>query len=202
MNNYKQYTICLVNLGNEIIKGIQNGLRPAIILSNNIFNRLSSCVVIAPISSKINKQYKNPSHVAIGVSEGLKTNSIILLEQIRIINKDSITKYIGNVGNDNILKQIKKGMSIFFNQMPHIDGVSDKIFTLQKDQEIKKQIIDILKNIRAVERVISSSNNNNLISLLLGQREALLGDLEALCDRNNINYQDYYIRLKMDDMAV
>ena len=202
MNNYKQYTICLVNLGNEIIKGIQNGLRPAIILSNNIFNRLSSCVVIAPISSKINKQYKNPSHVAIGVSEGLKTNSIILLEQIRIINKDSITKYIGNVVNDNILKQIKKGMSIFFNQMPSIDGVSDKIFTLEKDQEIKKQIIDILKNIRAVERVISSSNNNNLISLLLGQREELLGDLEALCDRNNINYQDYYIRLKMDDMAV
>lgn len=202
MNNYKQYTICLVNLGNEIIKGIQNGLRPAIILSNNIFNRLSSCVVIAPISSKINKQYKNPSHVAIGVSEGLKTNSIILLEQIRIINKDSITKYIGNVVNDNILKQIKKGMSIFFNQMPSIDGVSDKIFTLEKDQEIKKQIIDILKNIRAVERVISSSNNNNLISLLLSQREALLGDLEALCDRNNINYQDYYIRLKMDDMAV
>ncbi len=202
MNNYKQYDICLVNLGNEIIKGIQNGLRPAIILSNNIFNRLSSCVVIAPISSKINKQYKNPSHVAIGVNEGLKTNSIILLEQIRIINKDSITKYIGNVINDNILKQIKKGMSIFFNQMPHIDGVSDKIFTLQKDQEIKKQIIDILKNIRAVERVISSSNNNNLISLLLGQREALLGDLEALCDRNNINYQDYYIRLKMDDIAV
>lgn len=202
MNNYKQYDICLVNLGNEIIKGIQNGLRPAIILSNNIFNRLSSCVVIAPISSKINKQYKNPSHIAIGVNEGLKTNSIILLEQIRIINKDSITKYIGNVSNDNILKQIKKGMSIFFNQMPHIDGVSDKIFTLQKDQEIKKQIIDILKNIRAVERVISSSNNNNLISLLLGQREALLGDLEALCNRNNINYQDYYIRLKMDDMAV
>ena len=202
MNNYKQYTICLVNLGNEIIKGIQNGLRPAIILSNNIFNRLSSCVVIAPISSKINKQYKNPSHVMIGVNEGLKTNSIILLEQIRIINKDSITKYIGNVINDNILKQIKKGMSIFFNQMPHIDGVSDKIFTLEKDQEIKKQIIDILKNIRAVERVISSSNNNNLISLLLGQREELLGDLEALCDRNNINYQDYYIRLKMDDMAV
>lgn len=202
MNNYKQYTICLVNLGNEIIKGIQNGLRPAIILSNNIFNRLSSCVVIAPISSKINKQYKNPSHVAIGVDEGLKTNSIILLEQIRIINKDSITKYIGNVADNNILKQIKKGMSIFFNQMPHIDGVSDKIFTLQKDQEIKKQIIDILKNIRAVERVISSSNNNNLISLLLGQREALLGDLEALCDRNNINYQDYYVRLKMDDMAV
>ena len=202
MNNYKQYDICLVNLGNEIIKGIQNGLRPAIILSNNIFNRLSSCVVIAPISSKINKQYKNPSHVMIGVNEGLKTNSIILLEQIRIINKDSITKYIGNVINDNILKQIKKGMSIFFNQMPHIDGVSDKIFTLQKDQEIKKQIIDILKNIRAVERVISSSNNNNLISLLLDQREALLGDLEALCDRNNINYQDYYIRLKMDDIAV
>ena len=202
MNNYKQYDICLVNLGNKIIKGIQNGLRPAIILSNNIFNRLSSCVVIAPISSKINKQYKNPSHVAIGVNEGLKTNSIILLEQIRIINKDSITKYIGNVTNDNILKQIKKGMSIFFNQMPHIDGVSDKIFTLQKDQEIKKQIIDILKNIRAVERVISSSNNNNLISLLLDQREALLGDLETLCDRNNINYQDYYIRLKMDDIAV
>lgn len=202
MNNYKQYDICLVNLGNKIIKGIQNGLRPAIILSNNIFNRLSSCVVIAPISSKINKQYKNPSHVAIGVNEGLKTNSIILLEQIRIINKDSITKYIGNVINDNILKQIKKGMSIFFNQMPHIDGVSDKIFTLQKDQEIKKQIIDILKNIRAVERVISTSNNNNLISLLLGQREELLGDLEALCNRNNINYQDYYIRLKMDDMAV
>ena len=202
MNNYKQYDICLVNLGNEIIKGIQNGLRPTIILSNNIFNRLSSCVVIAPISSKINKQYKNPSHVAIGVNEGLKTNSIILLEQIRIINKDSITKYIGNVVNDNILKQIKKGMSIFFNQMPSIDGVSDKIFTLQKDQEIKKQIIDILKNIRAVERVISSSNNNNLISLLLGQREELLGDLEALCNRNNINYQDYYIRLKMDDMAV
>ena len=202
MNNYKQYTVCLVNLGNEIIKGIQNGLRPAIILSNNIFNRLSSCVVIAPISSKINKQYKNPSHVMIGINEGLKTNSIILLEQIRIINKDSITKYIGNVVNDNILKQIKKGMSIFFNQMPHIDGVSDKIFTLEKDQEIKKQIIDILKNIRAVERVISSSNNNNLISLLLDQRESLLGDLEALCDRNNINYQDYYIRLKMDNMAV
>lgn len=81
----KRGEIYLVDLGNgENIDSEQRGIRPAIILSNDVGNRMSSIVTIAPISTR-NKKFK--VHVPIGRESGLKEDSFILTEHIRTVSK-------------------------------------------------------------------------------------------------------------------
>lgn len=81
----KRGEIYLVNLGNdENMDCEQRGVRPAVILSNNIGNRMSSIVTIAPISTR-KKGLK--IHVPIGKESGLRKNSFILTEHIRTVSK-------------------------------------------------------------------------------------------------------------------
>lgn len=75
---------------------IQNGRRPAIVIQADNFNENSPTTVVAPITS-VHKCRHLPSHVFIGEEFGLAQPSMILLEQFRIINQDSLGPYIGIV---------------------------------------------------------------------------------------------------------
>ena len=71
----------------------QGGLRPVVVIQNNIGNRFSPTIIVAAITSKISKP-KMPTHVAIKASEpgkrGLEKDSVILLEQLRTIDKQRL----------------------------------------------------------------------------------------------------------------
>ena len=75
--------IYLADLG-ETLDSEQSGIRPVLIISNNIGNIKSSIVTIVPLTTK-NKCL--PVHVSIGVQYGLKTNSCALTEHTRSISK-------------------------------------------------------------------------------------------------------------------
>lgn len=75
--------IYLADLG-ETLDSEQSGIRPALIISNNIGNIKGSIVTIIPLTSK-NKCL--PVHVSIGVQHGLKNNSSALAEHTRAISK-------------------------------------------------------------------------------------------------------------------
>lgn len=84
----------------------QNGIRPAIIIQNNIGNKYSPTVIVAPITSQINKA-KLPTHVEIKSSKyGLSEDSVLLAEQIRTIDKTRISSngYIGSLDNIDLDK--------------------------------------------------------------------------------------------------
>jgi len=76
-----------------VIGSEQGGYRPVVILQNNKGNKYSTTVIIAPISSRLTKN-PLPTHVMIE-TEFLEKKSVILLEQIRTIDKKRIDEKLG-----------------------------------------------------------------------------------------------------------
>ncbi len=94
------------NVGSE-----QCGLRPVIVIQNNVGNKYSPTVVVSAITSSLNKA-KLPTHVNISSAEsGLSDDSIILLEQIRTLDKSRLKTKIGNV-NSETLKKIDIALAV------------------------------------------------------------------------------------------
>ena len=83
-----------------VIGSEQGGYRPVLILQNNKGNRFSTTVIVAPISSKIQKN-KIPTHVLIE-NEELDRKSIVLLEQIRTIDKKRNCDKVGKVSEEKM----------------------------------------------------------------------------------------------------
>ena len=80
---------------NPIIGSEQGGTRPVLIISNDIGNKHSPTVIIAAITSRVHTKAKLPTHTAVSNYEGLDKDSIILLEQIRTIDKQRLKQYMG-----------------------------------------------------------------------------------------------------------
>ena len=72
----------------------QCGERPVIIIQNDVGNKFSPTVIVATITSKLNKA-KLPTHIAISKKYGLRENSMILLEQIRTLDKKRLQEKVG-----------------------------------------------------------------------------------------------------------
>ena len=73
----------------------QGGIRPVIIIQNDVGNKYSPTVIVATITSKLNKA-KLPTHILISKKYGLKEDSIVLLEQIRTLDKSRLKEKIGH----------------------------------------------------------------------------------------------------------
>ena len=80
-----------------VVGSEQGGVRPVLIIQNNIGNRHSPTVICAAITSRMNKA-KLPTHVEIDASRyRIVKNSVILLEQIRTIDKKRLLSRIGEL---------------------------------------------------------------------------------------------------------
>ena len=94
-NKYLRGEIYIIDF--DPIRGSeQGGRRPAIILQNDIGNQHSPTVIVASITSQ--KKPPLPVHLPINGIPGLKKGSIVLLEQIRTVDKSRIYNYLGSVG--------------------------------------------------------------------------------------------------------
>ena len=80
----------------------QEGYRPVVIIQNNTGNRHSPTVIVAAISSKVGVKPKLPTHYFINAENGLDLPSIVLMEQIRTLDKRRLAKYIGRLGKEHI----------------------------------------------------------------------------------------------------
>ena len=70
----------------------QGGMRPVVIIQNDVGNAYSSCVIVAPMTTAYKKEM--PTHVRIGKTDRMDPNTTILAEQIRTIDKSRIGKYV------------------------------------------------------------------------------------------------------------
>ena len=80
----------------------QGGIRPVLIIQNDIGNKHSPTTIVAAITSRQTKA-KLPTHVDVSV-EGLTKDSIVLLEQIRTIDKNRLTDYVGRLDKETMGK--------------------------------------------------------------------------------------------------
>ena len=74
----------------------QGGIRPVLILQNDVGNRFSPTTIVAPLTTKLGKAVL-PTHVRIKQQQGLTSDSIVLLEQIRTIDKNRLRGYVGSL---------------------------------------------------------------------------------------------------------
>lgn len=91
---------------------VQGGVRPVLIVQNDVGNRHAPTIEVLPISSRVYKAHHMPTHVFVprGVG-GLKRDSIILAENVKTIPKDLLLSYIGFVDHD-ILRAVGAARAI------------------------------------------------------------------------------------------
>lgn len=88
----------------------QSGLRPVLIIQNNVGNLHSPTVIVSPLTSKLNKA-RMPTHVRVGARFGLTANSLILFEQIMTIDKQRLREYVGTA-DEQLLEHANRAIAI------------------------------------------------------------------------------------------
>ena len=96
-----------------VVGSEQGGIRPVLIVQNEIGNRHSPTVIAAAITSRLDKA-RLPTHINIaGGSVGLSKDSVILLEQIRTIDKRRLREHMGRL-NDNQMSMVDNAIAVSF----------------------------------------------------------------------------------------
>ena len=97
-----------------VVGSEQGGIRPVVIIQNNVGNKHSPTVIAAAVTSQTGKS-KLPTHIEIGPQEGgLKEESLVLTEQIRTIDKSRLKEKIGHIENEEIISKINNALGVSF----------------------------------------------------------------------------------------
>ena len=86
---------------NPVIGSEQGGMRPVIVIQNDVGNENSSTVIVAAITSSSKKDL--PTHIVVE-AEGLSKRSTVLLEQIRTIDKQRLDAKVGQASKQDMLR--------------------------------------------------------------------------------------------------
>ena len=106
----KRGDIVYIDLGKLHNGSIQDGYRPCVIIQNDIGNKYSPCVIVCPLTSRGKKPM--PTHVDVGIEDGLYSDSVVLCEQIQTRCKSEIkTRAILHLSDDK-MEEINKALAI------------------------------------------------------------------------------------------
>ncbi len=96
-----------------VVGSEQGGIRPVLIIQNDVGNKYSPTVIAAAITSRLNKT-KLPTHIEVDASlYGLSKDSVVLLEQIRTIDKQRLREKMGHL-DTGMMYRIDRGISVSF----------------------------------------------------------------------------------------
>lgn len=96
-----------------VVGSEQGGVRPVLIVQNDVGNKYSPTVIAAAITSQMEKT-KLPTHIEVSSQNcGLSKNSVVLLEQIRTIDKKRLKEHMGRL-DDGAMGKIDEALSISF----------------------------------------------------------------------------------------
>lgn len=112
--NIKRGDIFYADLS-PVVGSEQGGIRPVLIVQNDVGNRYSPTVIAAAITSRMSKT-RLPTHIdIIGCAEefGLAKDSVVLLEQIRTLDKKRLKEKMGHADN-NLMAQVDSALSVSF----------------------------------------------------------------------------------------
>ncbi len=94
----------------------QGGIRPVLIVQNNVGNRYSPTVIAAAITSQINKA-KMPTHITVGAPNyGLTKDSIILTERIRTLDKRRLREKMGSL-DEKAMRHVDEALAVSFDRL-------------------------------------------------------------------------------------
>jgi mRNA interferase MazF len=181
--------------------------RPCVCIQNDVGNAHSPTIIVSAITSQLGKQ-KLPTHVLIPSSEqyGLTKDSVVLLEQIRTVDKRKrILRRTGHL-DELVMKKINKALAISIGDLQQKN-------TLEKlESKIQKYIINSFKSIDTYEMTIETMQINNVpqeaVDLIENQKFREENGLKCYCDDNKLNYNILYndyknmVKEKEEDIAL
>ena len=88
-----------------VVGSEQGGCRPVLVIQNNVGNHFSPTVVVAALSGRVNAKGKLPTQYVMRMCPGLKADTVVLLEQIRTIDKQRLQNYVGTL-DENDIRQV------------------------------------------------------------------------------------------------
>ena len=100
----------------------QGGERPVVVLQNDMGNKHSSTLIIATLTSKVDKKLNLPTHVLLDQNSGLKVPSVVQLEQIFTIDKRRVQRFAGQTSSEEMDRieaalKISLGMNLSSNKV-------------------------------------------------------------------------------------
>ena len=112
MTSVKRGDIYYADLS-PVVGSEQGGLRPVLIIQNDIGNRYSPTVIAAAITSRMDKT-KLPTHIDVYAEKvGLSKDSVILLEQVRTLDKRRLKEKMGHL-DDEIMSAVNSAIAVSF----------------------------------------------------------------------------------------
>lgn len=122
----KHFEIVIVDFGPRVdFSSVQAGIRPALVLQPTSMNISSTTTIVCPLSS-VRKKLFYPYHIELGKRFGLRMDSIVLLEQISVIDQSSIIKRIGHIEDAFVVNRINKGLRSILG-IPEIDYLTSEL---------------------------------------------------------------------------
>lgn len=108
--NVKRGDIYYADLS-PVIGSEQGGVRPVLVIQNDVGNKYSPTIIVAAITSQINKA-RLPTHIEINAQDfGLPKDSVVLLEQIRTIDKKRLREKIGHF-TEEVMVEVDNGLKV------------------------------------------------------------------------------------------
>lgn len=94
---------------------VQQGIRPVVVIQNDIGNEKSSTVMVACLTASI-KSEEQPTHVIVNPSKsnGLSKRSMVMLEQVFTVDKEQLAFYLGQINDKNDIRQIDNAIAKSF----------------------------------------------------------------------------------------
>ena len=118
-----------------VVGSEQGGLRPVLIIQNDVGNRYSPTVIAAAITSRMGKT-RLPTHIDIYADKaGLSKDSVVLLEQIRTLDKRRLREKIGHL-DEEAMQKVNEAISVSFGLGESV-GVLDTSARLPAVQAVK-----------------------------------------------------------------
>lgn len=93
-----------------VVGSEQGGIRPVVVLQNNIGNKYSPTLIVAAITSQTNKN-RMPTHVRVSDRTDLPKNSVVLLEQLRTIDKKRLQQKLGAF-DEETMEEIDEALGV------------------------------------------------------------------------------------------
>ena len=97
-----------------VVGSEQGGIRPVLVIQNDTGNKYSPTVIVSAITSQLNN-IKLPTHIELDSKEfGWKSESVVLAEQIRTIDKSRLKEKIGHIDDNKIMNKINDALGVSF----------------------------------------------------------------------------------------
>lgn len=155
-------------------------LRPCVVIQNNIGNKFSPTVVVALITSKMTKA-NIPTHVKLDKEMGLDANSIVMLEQIKTVDKQRLVKFCCKLDREKI-SEIDRAMNISLGQLN------------VREENVLKQVDEVKYLIRNIDDLMDDLySSKNQIRQRVIRLNCEYNKLKRMCEENGLYIGNYIV---------